>query len=735
MQMVSALDGCLSDDGTLKPAFLKFQLGPVQDFIQSARSTRDLWSGSYLLSWLMARGLAALALRVGPDAVIFPNLRDQPLLDLALKGAVWDQVKINGQPLWASHESLNWSKEELLTPNLPNVFLAIVPADQAQELGALVVQTVQDEWKQIAESVWTHCEKNSLWQIADDLPPLPERVARFHHQIDNFLSLSWAVTEWPDTLEKIEDLARGLPESGAQKNFATVKAAAEAIRRIGHQDERYFTSDGKLNNYGIGWAILSALSSWQLDAVKQTRIFAPGSTGAIPGRHQIKDSLTGKEEAVAGGPAWLDDDRFKHDGDYLAAPTLVKRLWDKSYLHTEWKESLGPQPHPMPNTRDLAAHRPEEDSADDDSPADAHERYFAVLAFDGDEMGKWISGEKTPAFSAQLADYEGGGALEYFQHPERAAEFQSFLNTPRPLSPGYHLQFSECLSNFALRCVLPIVEAHDGRLIYAGGDDVVALLPADAALACANDLQLAFRSETPVNTKTGLRQKAPGFLVSESFHEKSGKQDSKNEALIPFMVPGPAATASVGIAIAHFKSPLQDVVRAAKAAEKRAKNQLGRAAVAVSLFKRSGEITEWGCQWKSQGIALYEAIAALLDEGDLSGKFPHRVCELLEPYRTHLTGLSKQDDATGIDATDLITREFNFAIERQSSAGKKRTNADRLIPILTRYLDALTVLHGTSSRDEKVSLPQFLFKSVIGLSTTAAFAHRTRSETEKPKGN
>jgi hypothetical protein len=31
----------------------------------------------------------------------------------------------------------------------------------------------------------------------------------------------------------------------------------------------------------------------------------------------------------------------------------------------------------------------------------------------------------------------------------------------------------------------------------------------------------------------------------------------------PFLLPGPAADASVGIAIAHFKSPLQDVVRAA----------------------------------------------------------------------------------------------------------------------------------------------------------------------------
>ncbi|HEY5895323.1 MAG TPA: type III-B CRISPR-associated protein Cas10/Cmr2 [Chthoniobacterales bacterium] len=51
-QLVSALDGCADGVGTeavLKPAFLKFQLGPVQEFIAEARSIRDLWSGSYLL--------------------------------------------------------------------------------------------------------------------------------------------------------------------------------------------------------------------------------------------------------------------------------------------------------------------------------------------------------------------------------------------------------------------------------------------------------------------------------------------------------------------------------------------------------------------------------------------------------------------------------------------------------------------------------------------------------------
>lgn len=57
----------------MNPALLKVQIGPVQDFIAQARSTRDLWSGSFLISWMMGQ----LVLRLkGPAGVelIFPDL-------------------------------------------------------------------------------------------------------------------------------------------------------------------------------------------------------------------------------------------------------------------------------------------------------------------------------------------------------------------------------------------------------------------------------------------------------------------------------------------------------------------------------------------------------------------------------------------------------------------------------------------------------------------------------------
>lgn len=57
----------------MNSALLKFQIGPVQDFIAQARSTRDLWSGSYLLSWLMAAGLAKLVREIEAPLLILPS--------------------------------------------------------------------------------------------------------------------------------------------------------------------------------------------------------------------------------------------------------------------------------------------------------------------------------------------------------------------------------------------------------------------------------------------------------------------------------------------------------------------------------------------------------------------------------------------------------------------------------------------------------------------------------------
>ncbi len=728
MQVVSALNSCSDGTGntaTLRPAFLKFQLGPVQDFIAEARSVRDLWSGSYLLSWLMAAGMKALALECGPDAVVYPNLKGQPLFDLHLRDGLWSQVEVNGRRGWdlLGYEA---DRNALLTPNLPNVFLAVVHRDQAGRIGRLVEKSIRDEWTAIARNVWEFCDRAGMIPSQEAGLTASERRVRFDGQIERFLSVAWKSTPWPDTLEGalslVDGLRRDMPACEAADRVKAIVEYATTVMPQTDRDGRYYVGGDAgpkttLNNIGLAWSVVITVNGWQLDAVRQTRDFPAWleATGG-PGTMANKDSLGGRSEAVGGGREWAERARqkggawatlFKHE-DWLGASTLIKRLWHLAYLKEKWGLPTASDKFKMPNTHMIAAHRPNESGDDEEVEKLAGEKYFAVLALDGDEIGKWVSGEKTPPLGDQFSDYadatgaERQGAKAYFV----AHRGETLLGTARPLSPGYHLQFSKALSDFALLCARPIVEHFDGRLIYAGGDDVLAMLPADTAIECAEALRRAFRGEGDTNGDLG--NPAPGFLTKGT--DGSGHP-------IPFIAPGPQAEVSVGIAIAHFKAPLQDVVRAAQAAEKRAKRAtdkggLGRAALAVSLMKRSGEIIEWGAKWDNGGLDLYRAVAGCLDSKDLSGKFPHRVCELLEPY---LAKSKEVANAAAFDAPAVIREEFCFAVRRQSARTKANDNEALLVPALGNYLNGL----GAD--------PQTLLQAVTGLCSVAAFAHRTHN--------
>ncbi len=745
MQVTSAIAGCVCD-GKFHPAFLKFQLGPVQDFIATARSIRDLWSGSYLLSWLMAAGLKALSVEIGPDAVIFPNLCGQPLFDLHWRNDLWKKATIGGKSAWDSLNEDHQFQKGLHTPNLPNVFLAVVPASQAARLAEIVEKAVRQEWGRIAEKVWSFCDSQVLpgtqQNLTADEGAIQRKVReqRFNAQVASFLNISWQATPWPESLDQAIALAKGfdpqMPVALARDRVLAVKQMAEEHMPEDHRDGRYYVGGNngpknQLNNIGLGWSVILAFNSWQLDAVRQTRDFNAWAEGGwSTGTGNNKDSLNGRDEAVAGGKIWMErcqnlgeqwKSRFKKD-DWLGAVTLIKRLWDLAYLSEVW----GLEKQKMPNTRGIAAHDPfaqdkrnDEEEAEEVEKQPASEKYFAVLALDGDEIGKWVSGEKTPAFKTQLADYADGskkqrlGAKDYFERNN----LQDFLGSSRPLSPGYHLQFSQALANFALLCARPIVEAFHGRIIYAGGDDVLALLPADYALACARSLRCAFTGQKTLGPEGEIlfESPAPGFLSSESWKDDNGKGRP-----IPFLVPGPAADCSVGIAMAHFKSPLQDVVRAAQSAEKRAKRPdgkggLGRSAVAVTLFKRSGEILEWGCRWNSGGLDLHDAVLSALKENVLSAKFPHRLVELLEPYTAWQAGTARMKPHADFDqnAIEIILQELWVALNRQRGKSWTASEAETISQNAEKYLQNL---HTTQNR----------LIDLIGLMQSVAFASRNK---------
>ncbi|MGV3771286.1 MAG: type III-B CRISPR-associated protein Cas10/Cmr2 [Verrucomicrobiales bacterium] len=756
-----------------RPAFLLFSIGPVQDFIAAARNTRDLWSGSYLLSYFAGSALSRIALDFGPDHVVFPTLAGQPIIDLLLKKELWDQVKTAaGDDLWkAFGYDTTSGKERLLTPSLPNRFMALLPSQMSEhglwrtpdEMGrtgaakyaAHLELVIRRQLRKIAESVRDLCGQH-----------IPEFDAhRFDHQVTHMLDIHWQILPWPDDVEEGRQMAIQVPGIGENHALDSLDAIQAMLDRmpVEHRDRRYFKNAnvgttgnaGRLNQTSNAWSALYALAAWRLDGLKATRAFAAWSEGGWNvGIAQNKDSLNGKEEACLIVPKDSESFSFalaenRHafkPGDRLGASTLIKRLWHRTWLSKTYDFNLSD--FGMPNTRSIADHHPFASDIEHDNGSGEEGKYFAVLALDGDEMGKWISGFKCPELKRQLSKE----ASDYFS----ANGNEGFLKARRPLSPSFHLQFSELLGNFSLHCARRIVEAFNGRLIYAGGDDVLAMLPADTALACARALRAAFRGELELpalaegiiqrsgrrdlwssDSKSRIFQvKHNGFIkltmeaAPAGYGAKAGLVDEPVQ--FAFMTPGPSTDCSVGIAIAHYKAPLQDVVREAQAAEKRAKSILGRKAVAVTVMKKGGEINQWGFQWASGGFELIREIQNVLEKGEVSAKFPHRVISLLQPYvDNRKSGAASMDKEFSEVAVEIIQRDVALALERQSQAAGSRTIelTEKISNLLHHYLESITsYLQDVKPGIKKEEIAPIQIEAVIGLCRTVAFAHRIKDD-------
>ena len=663
MAVTSAAAGCINDSNAFKPALLLFQIGPVQDFIAQARSTRDLWSGSYLLSWLMAHAMKAVSDEIGPDSIIFPSLRGNGIFDALHREKFYNQL-FNGQPLWQRmlDEKQERAGKWLLTPTLPNRFLALVPADRAEALAKAAEQAIVNELQAIGGAVWqwieqeaekAGCSGTGNWQ------------ARWDAQIKVFPQITWAVQPW---LEREECLAQfeKLPVNQERKDgTATPLERLQDMLDFGEKwlapedrDKRYYTDEDvnkPLNNPGILWSAHYALADAKLAARRNSRDFSAWNN-PFPDS-SIKDSLSGREEIIGDEKFWeylqkQPDKLFKTKSHFYGAMNLIKRLWCRDDKVPYLREKLG-----------LSKQDYGKGIGFDDTKEIAGQRgYLAIIAMDGDEMGKWVSGENAPEFLNQLS----GNARKYLE-PVLAKHNKTGIH--RLLTPSYHLQFSEALSNFSTWLARPVVEKFGGQLIYSGGDDVLAMLPADQAIACAEALRSVFRGEEPrEHAKFTLAVDQPGFV--------------KENAGYPLIVPGAAADVSIGIAVGHCNAPLQMLVREAQKAEKHAKKAYSRGALALALYKRSGEIVEWGCKWddgeSKVAVELMRLITACSagNNPPVSGKFPYALAQLLQPYQ--LKGAMS-------DMLEIILAEFGHVVGQQAN-GLSMEQKERLCLLAEKWL-------------------------------------------------
>jgi CRISPR-associated protein Cmr2 len=227
-------------------------------------------------------------------------------------------------------------------------------------------------------------------------------------------------------------------------------------------------------------------------------------------------------------------------------------------------------------------------------------RYYAILQIDGDNMGKWLKGEFNPNIEDTIHPKVKNALLDYSQGEEKV-KLEKILCSKHPVSPSIHQAFSRRLSNFSLNIVRKIVEEeHYGKLVYSGGDDVLALLPVDQVLTCAYNLQNKFKE----------------ILSSK-------------------------ASMSAGIVFVHHKYPLYLALQKVNQAEKLAKKNYNKNSFCLIFLTHSDSERETGGNWN-----------LINDINDLICKFKNEEISSIFPYQ-FLEIVLKLYDNQSKNQTDL----------------------------------------------------------------------------------
>jgi CRISPR-associated protein Cmr2 len=563
---------------------LHFTFGPVQIFVAQARRTRDLYAGSLLLSHLAMESMRA----VRGGKIILPHF-----------------------------EKLMEGEQSTEHATAPNRFIAEFDSEAAaKDAGHAATRALHGAWRKIADAVW----KKYFGNASSSGRQTAEIWAR---QRDSFWNISWVVGSSGETnlLDR-------------RKNWQTHQPHAEGGDHcvlMGHlQELSGFTRSNQRDQQDAFWdkvrggaSDLDLETNERLCAVAFIKRFFPSVSREAIGRNL--DPRGWPSTVTIAALPWIRaiansaDENFcvkaKAYADEAASEKgAILSSWSRIRLLKEYPPTAGRFRELSGNFINRTALANEDDTPLRDKtrrpallkalnkPESATGaragNFYAVLLMDGDSMGALI-GEHGPA------------------------------------------AVTGALTQFATR-VPGLIAENDGVCVYAGGDDLLVLLPLDRALEVA----IAARR-----------------LYAESFGN------------------GIPATVSAAIVFAHYRCAFSRVLAAAhELLDDVAKDQTGRDSLAIRVLKPGGIACEWSAPFDCVTKSAPHIFAPLVE------KFKDKVLtsSLLYNLRERFCVLVEGDGA-GVKREDLLrlfTAEALIGKRDSENRAEQREETEPLMDLL-----------------------------------------------------
>ena len=611
-------------------ASIHVRFTPVQDFIAEARRTRDLWAGSYLLSYLAGRALHAAVAAGG--TVVSPDIAQ-------------NQMYVQVGASLAGRSALDRAYPRVGT--LPNHFEIEAPPEGAVGVATGAVDAWNGAWLGAARAVWSI----AIGPWADEVT---EGIWARHVGGDGDSAASpweghWIVGDYNDLQRRRWLRAFARPAEAGMK--CTMCGRREALRTRDSDSRAFWAAvHERLRAQGRAFDI-DADGRERLCAVCTVKRFYPTVKDALPWRiaEQYPSTATiatlpwrrAVIEAVAQGDGELAAALEAYLGALAAANA---RMGGQLAFGAAVAEG-GPA--------DLLAYdgglfcpevvgNPRTELPEDDRPVILDKlgalfekarragirppsRFFALLAMDGDRLGQLmnVAGPRKAAVSAALQ--------------------------------GFADQARDVVEDVALGASGPML----GRVVYAGGDDLLALFPAETALAAADRLHR-------------LYSELVGAAVCGTAASGAAATSPAAGAARP--------TISAGLVYAHMHTPLQVVVRRAYAVlNDEAKEAAGRNAFAVEVWTRNGATLSFSRPWDAPGAGgvdypdLLADLAAQVGDEYTTG-FLHHTAEVIATLAPSLDRLT---------LVAVLTADYMKGRTHEVDAATARARVEALLRLLT----------------------------------------------------
>lgn len=584
--------------------YFHFTLGPVQAFVAQARRTRDFWAGSFILSWLSSVAIKAVEVQGGEIQFPCPD---------------------SGYMAWLSGEGNGTPPQQ---GSIPNRFKALSAKVSADFNPQQVTQSVALAWQTLGEQIWQQDFAPLELHLGEER--LTSTRAIWERQISGFWEISWVMTDDANATQLLD----------RRKNWRSQLSPDEPGVKCMLME---------------GWQELSGLTT--------------------PNRQGLNLFW----DTVRQGPGRAISTDIR-EGEHLCALAYIKRRFARYFAQLKhpmpggWILTGWSLPNAVPSLAHVAAARWLAkcfDQINENGNRDLLDQFFlsiqAAAPDVANERDALLPAVKTSLeqsnIEPSLAELDGSLWFDFLLNQENdnvrlrqlpalhkaqdaLAKLQRAVGVGKPhpfyavlLMDGDSLgsQMGDARKQAGISAALnrftheapDIVTQHNGFLIYAGGDDVLALLGVSDAMACAQSLRLCYE---------------------KCFAEQEQKQGVKI-----------FTTLSGAINIGHIKWPLRSLLfDAHHLLDAVAKDQTGRDALAIKVWKRDKPHLCWSAPWS---IVLngqqnrFEHLLSDFANGAISNGFIFKLRQLIDDLR--LDGDHPLDEAA---LTTLIRAEYLHSV-------------------------------------------------------------------------